>query len=297
LNLYRLQHFIEVVDSESLSKAAKRMNLSQPALSKSIQRLEEELGVSLFDRLGCLELTPMGQALLPHARSLINLARDTETEMARRRDGELGELKLACGPTAAEVFVAPAVAEISRTKPKIKITAHVLKFSKLPGLLLDGKVEIAIAELEVFAGNPEFEIIPLPSYPIVFFGRAGHPLAGRRSVEPGEFFSYPVAAQPLPKWVQLWMAGLKNNSGGSAGNFGVSFECSNHSVLNQVVAASNAVSGAPLPIVEPGIRNGQLALINLRAPELESQTCIAHLSRRSLSPSASLLIEILRKGV
>ena len=75
MTLTQLRHFIDLALTTSVSQSAVRLHITQPALSRSIKALEEELGQPLFDRVGRrIEITPFGQQLLAHARSLIDLA-------------------------------------------------------------------------------------------------------------------------------------------------------------------------------------------------------------------------------
>ena len=85
MTLVQLRHLIALAESGSFSRAAERTHLTQPALSRSIRALEDELGVPLFDRIGRrAELTPMGRETLERARQLVFDAQEIEEPMPMR---------------------------------------------------------------------------------------------------------------------------------------------------------------------------------------------------------------------
>jgi DNA-binding transcriptional LysR family regulator len=76
VSLLQLESFVAVAEEENLSRAARRLCVSQPPLTRRIQSLEDELGVPLFHRTARgMRLMPAGQSLLPHARQILDLAR------------------------------------------------------------------------------------------------------------------------------------------------------------------------------------------------------------------------------
>ena len=97
LNPYELQVFLAAAESESFSAAARKLHLTQPAVSQQIQMLEKRLQLELFQRDGKrLTLTDHGRALVPMARELVNRAVHVEESMAARRGLVTGHLTIGC---------------------------------------------------------------------------------------------------------------------------------------------------------------------------------------------------------
>src|SRR6185437_3938986 len=95
LNLDQLRALIEVVELGSFSAAARRLNLTQPAVSLQIRELESRCGLELVERLGReVHATPPGRALLAYARRIVDECGAAETAMRRFRDGWLGQVRL-----------------------------------------------------------------------------------------------------------------------------------------------------------------------------------------------------------
>ena len=98
MELRQLRHLIAVVEHGSFSRAAEAVHLTQPALSRSIQALEAEVGAAVLERnRGAIEPTDVGRLLLTHARQLDSATRDLERDIALTQGLELGELRIGVG--------------------------------------------------------------------------------------------------------------------------------------------------------------------------------------------------------
>ena len=183
MNLRQLRHFLATVEEGSLARASRKLNLSLPALSKSIQNLEATLDVALLDR-GPKGMSPtvFGKALIAHARLV-----HAQVDHARREIGELkgmtrGRLSFGTGPSMALAIVPKAVARMSARFPGVSIDVVEGYTEALCGALLDGTADFILApDLGVLPPR-EVKIDLLYTDHIVIMGRAGHPLADRRTV-------------------------------------------------------------------------------------------------------------------
>ncbi|MFM7704243.1 MAG: LysR family transcriptional regulator, partial [Rubrivivax sp.] len=108
MTLVQLRHLIALAETGSFSRAAERVHLTQSALSRSIQSLEEELGVALVDRVGRrAELTPVGRETLEEARRLVLDAQDLQERAVAVSRGRLGTLRLGMGSGPAALQAVP----------------------------------------------------------------------------------------------------------------------------------------------------------------------------------------------
>ena len=107
MNLRHLHAFATIVDVGGLAKAATRLHLSQPALSRQIQTLEADLGVALFDRIGRrVQLTSQGEDLLLRSRRLLAEAESLGERARELKSGETGILRVAATPQVIENLLA-----------------------------------------------------------------------------------------------------------------------------------------------------------------------------------------------
>lgn len=125
MDLRQLKYFIAVAEERHLGRAAQKLHLSQPPLTRQIQTLEEELGVSLFDRTSRgMELTQAGTALLEDARIIRALAEQARDRAHRAGSGQIGSLSL--GVYGSAMFgVIPGVLQMFRERhPDVELTLH-----------------------------------------------------------------------------------------------------------------------------------------------------------------------------
>ena len=290
-NVQKIGHFVAVAKAKSLSEAARQLGISQPALTTSIRRLESALGFDLFDREHGFHLTAMGVELLSRAESAFVHLRDLERELDLLRSGALGEIRIACGPTVADAFVGQAVGRLMKSRPEVKANVHVGPFEEMPKLLRERSIDFFIADYTLIERDADLEILPLAPMEILFFCRAGHPLADRE-VGLEEFFSYPHAGPGLPAWAKAW---LEKYRPAHAAIKELHVQCSHHALLKSVVEHSDAISGATWPVIRAELDEGRLALIHLKAEKMHNQAGIVWLHGRPPSPAGKLLIEELQR--
>jgi DNA-binding transcriptional LysR family regulator len=294
LNLARLRHFIAVAEARSLNQAARRLCLSQPALTKSIHKLEDELDAKLFDRGNNMELTPTGQHLLGRARHVVHQATDLEREMSQLKSVRRGELKIGAGPLIAEAFIGLTAARFLTTHPGVRVSMHLGAYYAFAPLLRERKLDFFAADITEIEIDPDLVVRPFPNQAITWFCRAGHPLAGREGVSPAEFFSYPIALPSLPGWAQHW---FDRQAPGGKDGFRPAFESNHYPSLKTIVENSDAVSGSIRAALGEDLRAGRIALIGLDAPPLAANAGLVHLKGRSLAPAAQAFIEELDRQI
>src|SRR5262245_59162085 len=122
MELRHLRYFVNVAEAGSVSKAALRVNISQPALSRQIHDLETELGVRLFDRIGRrIELTANGEDLLKRSRDLLAHA-GSLVEHARGLEGGLtGVLRVGATPQAIQSVLSGFLPKFRRAHPNVDV--------------------------------------------------------------------------------------------------------------------------------------------------------------------------------
>lgn len=178
-DLADLRAFVSVADLGSFRAAAEALHLSQPALSRRVDKLEQALAFRLFERTTRkVELNAMGRSFLPRARHVL-----AELESALLGMGELSErihglVSIACIPSAVEHFLAGTVRAFHQQFPRIRVR---LLDQSAPDILLAvarGEADFGISYLGT--QEPDLDFEPLLSEPFVLACRSDHPLARRR---------------------------------------------------------------------------------------------------------------------
>jgi DNA-binding transcriptional LysR family regulator len=198
----QLRGFCYAAASGSISKAAARMFLSQPAVSLQIQSLEKELGVKLFvRRKAAMQLTHDGELLFQMAQSLIETLEHLDDNFRQRRlDIDEGHLEIAAGMSTILYLLPKYVDNFRRAHPKIELHLH--QVTGLEGLerLRSGLVDFAVGPLNQTPADIEFH--PIVSYDPVVITCPGHPLARKGKLTLAEISRHPLILPPrnLSTW-------------------------------------------------------------------------------------------------
>jgi DNA-binding transcriptional LysR family regulator len=177
---HELKAFLSVADLGSFSRAAEQLHLTQPAISKRIQRLESSLSTRLFDRVGRrIFLTDAGKTLEPRARELLAQLNDTERllkNLDRRVDGRLS---LATSHHIGLHRLAPVLQRFSRAHPDVRLDIEFVDSEAGHTLLRNAETELAVVTLDP-EGPADLAYRPLWRDVLVFIASADHALAQHR---------------------------------------------------------------------------------------------------------------------
>jgi LysR family hydrogen peroxide-inducible transcriptional activator len=190
MEVHQLRYFCAVAETLSFTRAAAREQVAQPSLSQQIMKLEEELGVRLFDRLGrAVRLTEPGQLFLPRARAILSELRAAKEEVAERQSTVSGKISVGVIPTIAPYFLPPRIALFSRKYPDATITVMEDVTVRLMDRLRGGLVDLAIMALP--ARGHDLECYPLRTERLFAILPKGHALSRKRSLKMKELRDEP----------------------------------------------------------------------------------------------------------
>jgi DNA-binding transcriptional LysR family regulator len=288
MELRQLSHFIAVAEDGSFTRAARRLGYVQSALSVSIQSLERELDVRLFDRTTHrVRLTDAGAALLPSARKAVIAADELRDGAAAVKGVLRGTLRIAIMQSFSLLDVPRLLGEFHRAHPGVEIVMR-----PAPGgsrALLD---DVAAGEFDVgFAANDGrargLELIPLTRDPLLLVQRAGDdvspepvPLA---SLETEHFVDFPRGWGPRTAFDRAMTdAGLQRHVG---------IEVADVGTLLRLVREGLGVAAAPAWLLPPGDMDLQQRLIT---PEIGFEVVVALAGDRLPTAAAAAFMELVR---
>ena len=190
MELRQLRYFVAVAEDGNISRAAKRIFLTQPALSRQIKALEDEIGQCLLKREAhSIRLTPVGEALLREARELIQHA---EQVLERVRAAGRGvRLRIGYAPSLAAGMLSVAVANFTQTHPNARVELFDLSTEEMLTGLENDKLDVALSVGQQ-RRTRGLNWTPLMQAPWQLVVNSNHPLARRSQVTPAE-----VAREPL----------------------------------------------------------------------------------------------------
>ena len=171
-----LQAFLAVAESDSFSRAAEQLHLTQPAVSKRIATLETQIGARLFDRIGRrVTLTEAGQILLPRARQILIMVDDSRRALANLEGQIAGSLTLATSHHVGLHRLPPLLKDYTRTHPEVRLDLRFLDSEQAYQGVLDGELEIAVVTLSPHP-DPQLDVVPIWNDRLCFVCAPDHPL-------------------------------------------------------------------------------------------------------------------------
>src|SRR5437773_826859 len=169
MELRHLRYFLAVGEALNFTKAAAQLRVAQPALSRQVQDLEDEIGVDLMKRSPRgVTLTAEGKLFLDEVRELLKRADESVEKVRALARGEYGELHVGYAPSPTVEILPPALAAFQKAVPRVKVLLHDLSSDELIAGLQNATLELAVMVYQPNGGQTagiQFEL--LRTYPFV----------------------------------------------------------------------------------------------------------------------------------
>ena len=288
MEISQLESFLAIVEEHGFSRAAVRLNRTQPAVSQTIRKLEEELGEQLFERsTRDGTLTAAGAVLADYARRLMRLRAEALAALDELRALERGRLTLAANEYTSHVLL-PVLDAYRRSCPQITVVVERSLASRISDALLQRTVELGI--LSFRPESDALEAIAIYEDDVAFVVDPGHPLAGQAEVSVRElgaqnFIAHSVPS-PLRRQVLAVFAACDTPL-----HMGV--ELPSLESVKRFVAMGVGIAFLPGLTVAREIERGEL--VRVPVPELDQrrQLYLVHRRQGILSHAARALLKVL----
>ena len=211
MELRHLRYFVAVAEEQNVTRAAVRLHVSQPTLSRQIHDLEGELGVSLFDHgAKSLRLTEAGRVFLLEARAVLQRTSEAVQMVKAVASGERGEIHVAYAPSLTVELLPRALRDFQEASPGVRVVLHDLSTQEMLRGLRDGKIHVAwLVKLskQVLTGLMFEE---LARYAVCLAAHPSHPLARTRKVSVEQVAKERLVAYCLADYPEYhaWLADL-----------------------------------------------------------------------------------------
>ena len=179
-------------ETRSFRKAAARLHVSQPALTKTIQNAEAFYEVMLFDRSRAgVVPTPFGEIVAERARLLLQDAEALSRDIRTMAQLEGGGLHLGLGPHTAEALKTRAIGAFISRYPRVRLKIWIDHWEVLLEKLLTKKIDLYVADVRQVKTLDDVQVIELPGEDIAWYCRPGHPLLRKKNILPPDVAAYP----------------------------------------------------------------------------------------------------------
>lgn len=291
MDIKRLSHFIALAEEGRFTLAADRVHLSQAAFSRSIQALEEQTGLRLFDRgAKGARLTPAGELVLVRARALVQGSRGLLRDIALIQQGDIGHIQIGAGPIPAALLVPDLLVELRRHSPQLLTRVHVGGLPQLLEQLDAQEIDFCMGDPRLMDKSPRYEMVSLGKQTGGLYCRSGHPLARKRALPPEVLSAYGIAQLPMTRPL---LQGVARACGfASVDAFPRAVECDDLLTLAHLVAQTDVLGILPHVLAR---KAGLRPLLPTQAPALIGDVHAIWLKGRTQSPSAERAIASARQ--
>ena len=165
IDLKLLQHASTLARHRNYARAAEALDMSQPALSRSIAGLEKALGVRLFDRTRQgVAPTAFGERLLTRGGELLTNAAELERELKLMQGLDIGVLRVGAGPYPADMCVGPALARLTSRHPRLRVEVNTADWRTISREILSAQLDLAVIELSIAELDARLHTEALPRH-------------------------------------------------------------------------------------------------------------------------------------
>lgn len=293
MELRHLRYFVAVAEIENVSRAALKLHVSQPALSRQIRDLEDELGFLLLQRSAkSVRLTEAGRVFLAESRAVLQRAEEAVKAARGVATGSLRDLHVGYAPTLTVRILPPALRAFPAAMPNVRVKLHDLSTEEMLAGLREGKLHLAFTVRPIAAALRGLRFEKIMREPLRLAVAPGHPLARRRVVRLADAVREPFVAysrKDYPDYHEL-LAAIFAPVGSQPR---IAEEHDGVSSLVSAIEAGNGVAVMPNSMI--CVAGPRLKLVPL-LPDPKPLVIGAILPKAGLAPAAESFLDCI-KGV
>ncbi|SPA13170.1 putative transcriptional regulator, LysR family [Cupriavidus taiwanensis] len=304
MGLRQLHHFVTLVEQGSFARAAAALHLSQPALARSIQALESELGTLIDRSYGKVRPTAAGTLALARARRMLREQRELRRDLQLLEDAEIGTIRAGFGPFAASFLLDPVLEALVRRYPRLRIDVESADTSSMRRSLEAEQLDIFVGESRSLAELAHLQIDRLPPLETAFFVRSGHPLTRQHEVTLADLRDYPVAGPRLPPHIVRFFRQALHEASGGTGPLPedepglMTVTCNDMHALRALLLAVDAVALVPVAMMADACARHLAVALPMHPPTaLKAQYGIVALAGRTPSPAMRVFAALVHETV
>jgi DNA-binding transcriptional LysR family regulator len=283
MHLRQLSHLVALAEQGSFGRAAEAVHLSQPALSRSIEAREEDLGARLVDRVyGQVRFTAAGELVLARARELVADAELVRRDVALLQGLAIGSLRVGLGPFAAGMLGGPVLSQVVQRYPQLAVRVEFAEPNELSERMHRREIDLFIADTRELKKQPGLAMKRLPNAPVSFFVGPGHPLLALAPVSLDQAMDYPVASPRLPAGVNAHFEKQKKRQDRAVFNV----VCDDLGTLCHLAATAQTVILVPHFAVEVASAVPLVRLPMKKLDNMQTHYSLVMPANRTLSPAA-----------
>lgn len=268
--LHLLETLCAVAETGSLSRAAEALHLTQPAVTRQIKALEQELGAVLLTRTTHgVELTPAGKAVLPHARQALAAGEACRRAASEAAEGGAGHLRVAAGHMVMQFLLPPVLAEFRAKHPEVHIELHTGHYQECLDYLTGYQADLALISTPPTTSG--VKATPLLLDPVAAVAAPIHPLVQAREISMADLAGQHILTLPRQAGFRQMVVGILA---------GADIHCQlaeqpTVEAVKTMAALNMGVAILPMSAVADEVQRGRLAALPIRDWPDQGRTVLA----------------------
>lgn len=283
-----MRAFFAIVEEGNISHAAQRLGIAQPALSRQMKHLEENLHVKLFERGSRrIRLTEAGQVLYNRVEGILGMVDGTVREITEIGSGTKGSIRIGTITTSGAMILPDLIAEFRKIYPSVTFEIWEAEGARILELLDSRLIEIAITRTQV--DNQAYELLVLPNEPLVMVMNSQN-VCGEDddTIRLEELQNQPLII-PL-RWKSNFIAACQKIG------FDPKIICVSDSIVQDLLMVKMNLGVAMIPVSSKRLlTDGDLVYKRIVEPEMTTHTVVAWRKNQTLSTAAKNFIELFKK--
>lgn len=294
MDTQHLQAFVAIAETGSFSAAAERLHLTQPAISKRIALLEDQLKVSLFDRIGRqVTLTQAGQVLLSKARLILDEVIAAQRAIADLQGDVQGKLSIATSHHVGLHYLPPYLREFSMRHPQVKLDLHFLDSEQAYHEILQGRFDVAIITLAL-SQDPRIQSHTLWHDQLHFVVAPSHPLAVNHTAKESSLHLADLSKHPaiMPDTSTYTTQLIKTLFDEQHLPLDIGMVSNHLDTIKMLLSINLGWGVLPRKIIDDNLQ-----ILNVNHPPIMRPLGCIHHKQRTLNNAARVFLDLLKDGI
>ena len=283
-----MRAFFAIVEEGNISHAAQRLGIAQPALSRQMKHLEENLHVKLFERGSRrIRLTEAGQVLYGRVESILGMVDGTVREITEIGSGNKGTIRIGTITTSGAMILPDLISSFRKVYPEVQFEIWEAEGARIIELLDSRLIEIAITRTQV--DNTNYELLVLPNEPLVMVMNSKSVCGEDDSTIRLEELKDQPLIIPL-RWKSNFVAACKRLE------FDPQIICVSDSIVQDLLMVKMNIGAAMIPVSSKRLlTDGDLVYKRIVEPEMTTHTVVAWRKNQTLSSACKNFIDMFKK--
>jgi DNA-binding transcriptional LysR family regulator len=294
LTMQQFEALIHLVEERSFSRAARKMNLTQPSLTKHVRNVEEALGAKIVDRSSrSLALTPEGRVLHDYARRIVKLRDEARERILLLREEEAGDIRIAASTIPATYILPYAIGAFRKKHPGIRTTVRTADSSDVVETVLDNGAEIGFIGKKPSGGKLIAE--ELWKDRLVLSVPSGHPWAKRRSVRIAEIAKAPFVIREKGSGTrEAFEECLRETAVHGLPHLNIAAELGSSEAVKEAVIAGLGISVISVHAIRRELKSGILAALAIEGCPIERSFYLIYRRQFDLMAHHKIFLDYIR---